>query len=350
MIKHVKLILLLALFSGVVMNAEAQRRGRSRNQPNNNTTPATTDTTRPQQVNNNLAPINYNPYGNTPIETMPQTGGFGDTIKRSLVMDGAYEKNISDRTPLAYEFLRADDALFTERVWREIDIREKMNQVFRYKSEDNNGDQRFITILVKSIRDSLRKGVAMAYGVDDDRFTTPLDSAAFEKVLTGGNACDTQAVYNLNDPTKIDKYVVNCNGLNPDDIVKFRLKEDWVFDRESSRMFCRIIGIAPLKTILSPDKKTERGAQAMFWVYYPSIRPMLAKYEVYNPKNMGQSRMTWEELFESRMFSSYIVKSTLDNPQNKFIRNYVKDPILALLEGDNIKDKIFNYEQDLWSY
>ena len=349
MIKHVKLILLLALFSGIVMNADAQRRGRSRNQPNNNTTPAT-DTTRPQQVNNNLAPINYNPYGNTPIEVMPQTGGFGDTIKRSLVMDGAYEKNISDRTPLVYEFLRADDALFTERVWREIDIREKMNQVFRYKSEDNNGDQRFITILVKSIRDSLRKGKAMAYSADDDRFTTPLDSAAFEKVLTGGSACDTQAVYNLNDPTKIDKYVVNCNGLNPDDIVKFRLKEDWVFDRESSRMFCRIIGIAPLKTILGIDKKTERGAQPMFWIYYPALRPMLAKYEVYNPKNMGQSRMTWEELFESRMFSSYIVKSTLDNPQNKFIRNYVRDPILALLEGDNIKEKIFNYEQDLWSY
>ena len=350
MIKHVKLILLLTLVSGIVTNTEAQRGGRNRNRGNNNTTPVT-DTTQPQQVNNNnLAPIKYNPYGNTPIEVMPQTGGFGDTIRKSLVMDGAYEKAISNRTPLIYEFLRSDDALFTERVWREIDIREKINQVFRYKSEDNNGDQRFITILVKAIRDSMRAGKAMAYNADDDRFTTPLDSAAFEKVLTGGSQCDTQAVYNLTDPTKIDKYVVNCNGLNPDDIVKFRLKEDWVFDRESSRMFVRIIGIAPLKTILGIDKKTERGATPMFWIYYPALRPVLAKYEVYNPKNMGQSRMTWEELFESRMFSSYIVKSTLDNPQNKFIRNYIKDPILALLEGDNIKEKIFNYEQDLWSY
>ena len=66
---------------------------------------------------------------------------------------------------------------------------------------------------------------------------------------------------------------------------------------------------------------------------------------------MGNSRMTWEELFESRMFSSYIVKSTLDNPQNKLLRSlYPNTPILALLEGDNIKEKIFNYEQDLWSY
>ena len=88
----------------------------------------------------------------------------------------------------------------------------------------------------------------------------------------------------------------------------------------------------------------------MFWVYYPDLRPILAKYEVYNPKNMGMGRMTWEELFESRMFSSYITKSTLDNPSNANIRQIVKDPILTLLEGENIKDRIFNYEQDLWSY
>ena len=50
------------------------------------------------------------------------------------------------------------------------------------------------------------------------------------------------------------------------------------------------------------------------------------------------------------MFSSYITKSTLDNPGNKVIRQMIKDPILALLEGDNIKERIFNYEQDLWSY
>jgi hypothetical protein len=50
------------------------------------------------------------------------------------------------------------------------------------------------------------------------------------------------------------------------------------------------------------------------------------------------------------MFSSYITKSTLDNAANRTIRGYIKDPILALLEGENIKEKIFNYEQDLWSY
>jgi gliding motility associated protien GldN len=203
---------------------------------------------------------------------------------------------------------------------------------------------------VKAVRDQLRNGNAIAFNGDDDRFTTFLDSAGFEKAVSGGGQCDTVPVYCLDDPTKICKYTVVCNTLNPDDIVKFRVKEEWVFDREASRMFVRILGIAPCKTLLAPDGVTERGVTPLFWIYYPDIRGALAKYEVYNPKNMGNSRMTWEELFEARMFGSYIIKSTLDNPMNKYIRTLINDPILRLLEGDNIKDKIFNYEQNLWQY
>jgi gliding motility associated protien GldN len=148
---------------------------------------------------------------------------------------------------------------------------------------------------------------------------------------------------------RIKEYVVTRASFDAKSVYKLRIKEEWVFDREASRMFVRILGIAPVKTILNSNG-TERGSSAMFWVYYPDLRPILAKHEVYNPKNLGYGRMTWEELFESRMFSSYVIKSTLDNPGNKNIRQMIKDPILALLEGDNLKERIFNYEQDLWSY
>ena len=341
----VKVLLVTVAFASVVYNADAQRRS-SRRGGTNPARPDTSGVQRQVQQNNNQQ-ATYNPYGNTKIVMGPVTGGFNDTLKKSLRNDAAYDKDmVRERTPLPYEHLRWDDALFTERVWREIDTREKINQTFRYKADDDNGDQRFVSILVKAIRDSL----VTAFNADDDRFTTPLSITDVEKAINGGNECDTQAVYNLQDPTKIDSFVVNCNTTNPDDVVKIRLKEEWVFDREASRMFVRIIGIAPCKTIMGLDKKTERGATPMFWIYYPDLRPILAKYEVYNPKNMGMGRMTWEELFESRMFSSYILKSTIDNPNNKPIRGYIKDPILALLEGDNVREKIFNYEQDLWSY
>ena len=343
-------VILSTVLLAVAVVADAQRRPRS--QRGTTQRPDTTSQQQNVQQNTNPAAVSgYNPYGNVPVEKAPQAGGFNDTLKPSLRRDAAVEKSMfKDRIPLDYEYLRADDALYTQRVWRDIDIREKINLPFRYQAQDDNGDQRFVSILVKAVRDQLKNGNAIAFNGDDDRFTTFLDSAGFEKAIGGGGQCDTVPVYCLDDPTKICKYTVICNTLNPDDIVKFRIKEEWVFDREASRMFVRILGIAPMRTIMAQDGVTERGVSPLFWVYYPDLRGVLARYEVYNPKNMGMSRMTWEELLEARMFSSYIIKSTVDNPMNKFIRNLINDPILRLLEGDNIKDKIFNYEQNLWQY
>lgn len=326
------------LFAALVLNVEAQRSGRKRN---NTTQPANNQQ---QQTNNTQAPSGYNPYGNIPIEKDTTSGSYNGSVRHpSLRNDNAFIKNgVLERTPLPYEDLRWDDALFAEKVWREIDLREKMNQTFRYEAEDDNGSQMFVDMLLKAIRQDSITAFA------DDRFSQPLTADEISG-LTSGGAPDTTPVYDPNDINKVIKYVVTQKSFDPKSIVKIRLKEEWVFDREASRMFVRILGIAPLKMEYLPNGQ-ERGVNAMFWVYYPDLRPLLAKYEVYNPKNMGMGRMTWEELFESRMFSSYIVKSTLDNPGNKTIKQYIKDPILALVEGDNIKDRIFNYEQDLWSY
>lgn len=326
----------------IAQTVDAQRTGRRR--ANSGGTQPTDTVQKPnnqQQNNNNSQPSGYNPYANIPI--VVDTSGLTDEgVKKSLRQDNAFDKsNLTARTPLPYEHLRWDDALYAEKVWRELDLREKMNKVFQYEATDDNGSQMFISMLLKAVNN----GDLTAFA--DDRFTTPMSLPEIQQ-LTQGTA-DTVAQTSVNDPTLVERYIVTRASFDAKSVLKIRIKEEWVFDRESSRMFCRILGICPLKTLYAPNGK-ERGVSPMFWVYYPDLRPTLAKYEVYNPKNMGQSRMTWEELFESRMFSSYIVKSTIDNPANKIIRGYIKDPILALLEGDNIKEKIFNFEQDLWSY
>jgi gliding motility associated protien GldN len=337
----IKCGVLFLLATLIVQGVNAQRSGRRR--PNNNNTQPKDTTGKPgqQQVTNVTQPSGFNPYGNIPI--VIDSSGISDTVvKKSLRNDNAFDKSsLTSRTPLTYEYLRWDDALFAEKVWRELDLREKMNQTFRYDAVDDNGSQIFINMLLKAIN----TGQVTAFA--DDRFTTPMSMPEIQQLTVG--LADTVAQTDPNDPSKVIRYVVTRASFDPKSVTKIRIKEEWVFDRESSRLFVRILGIAPLKTIFLQNGK-ERGTSTMFWVYYPDLRPMLAKNEVYNPKNMGQSRMTWEELFESRMFSSYIVKSTMDNPSNKYIKSYIKDPILQLLEGDNIKDKIFNYEQDLWSY
>ena len=321
----------------LVANADAQRSGRKRT-----TTPAGNNQQTTQQQNNNTQPSGYNPYGNIPI--VVDSSGVSDTmVKKSLRNDNAFDKSsLNARTPLPYEHLRADDALFAEKVWRELDLREKMNHPFRFEAESDNGSQMFINILLKAIN----SGEVTAFA--DDRFTTPMTMAEIQQMTVG--SADTVPQVDPNDPSKVIRYVVTRASFNAKSVNKIRIKEEWVFDREASRYFCRILGISPLKSQYFPNGQERPGATPMFWVYYPDMRPILTKYEVYNPKNMGNSRMTWEELLESRMFSSYITKSTLDNAANRTIRTYIKDPILALLEGENIKEKIFNYEQDLWSY
>ena len=256
-----------------MVSAEAQR-GRARTQRNTTTQPDTTRQNQNVQQSTNPATISgYNPYGNTPIRMAPSIGGFNDTSKMSLRRDAAVERSMfKDRIPLDYEFLRADDALYTQRVWREIDIREKINLPFRYQAQDDNGDQRFVSILVNAVRRELKNGNAIAFSAEDDRFTTFLDSAAYEKAIGGGGQCDTLPVYNITDPTKIDSFVVSCPNLSPDEIVKFRIKEEWVFDREASRMFVRILGIAPCKTQYAPDFGVNTFKNCFFIVSKLSIK------------------------------------------------------------------------------
>jgi gliding motility associated protien GldN len=338
-----KLGMCVLLTGLLVMDVAAQRTPRRRTTTPTTTDPNANNQTTPTQQNNNNQPSGYNPYGNIPIRVDSASMGSDTNMRKSLRNDNAFDKSsLTARTPLPYEHLRWDDALFAEKVWRELDLREKMNQTFRYDATDDNGSQLFINMLLKAVN----TGEVTAFA--DDRFTTPMTLADISQLTVGST--DTVARYDVKDINKIVEYVVTRASFDAKSVVKLRIKEEWVFDRESSRMFVRILGIAPLKTLYFPNGQERPGSAPMFWVYYPDLRPTLARFEVYNPKNMGQSRMTWEELFESRMFSSYIVKSTLDNAANKTIRQVIKDPILALLEGDNIKEKIFNFEQDLWSY
>jgi gliding motility associated protien GldN len=271
-----------------------------------------------------------------------------DTIRRSLRNDAIIERNlVKDRTPLTYEHIREDDAVYRQRVWEEIDVHEKMNLPFVYKATEDNGSQMFINILLQAIK----SGQITAFDATiDDRFTTPL---AFSQLA--GNLVpkpeNIQIPDSKNDPDGSKGLMKDTTIMHEWDaniVVRFMIKEEWVFDKQSSRMHVRIIGICPEKAIVNPDGSL-RAVSQLFWVYYPDLRPMLAKFEAYNGKNYG-ARMSWEELFESRMFAAHTVMSTIDNPSNVPIAGYIKDQILQLLEGEKIKEKIFNYEQDLWSY
>jgi len=306
-----------------------------------------------KKTTNSKTNVSVKPSKDTVVAVVPPPPAKIDSlpmvnVKKSLRSNDAIERNlVKDRNPLAYEHLREDDAVYREKIWREIDIREKMNLPFRYSADEDNGNQRFISILFKAIQDGEANGGVTVFDAVDDRFTTPLTISEVAKKISGGSV-DVPIYDSLGNVTGSKTVTAE---VNLDSFYKFRIKEEVIFDKESSRLFWRILGIAPVKNVVT-SQGVNLGETELFWVYYPDMRPILAKYEVYNGKNFG-AKMSWEELFETRMFYGRIVKSTLDNPYDRYLdqMNGLKDnKILQLLEGENIKDRIFDYEQNLWSY
>lgn len=338
--KFLRLLLVVVLVGGFADVAMAQKKKKATTRKSTKRTTSTRTKAKVQPTVATVDTVAAVAAVEAPaVDTLPLP-----SVRKSLRPDEAVETTVlRDRTPLPYEHLRADDAVYRHKVWREIDTREKINLPFRYSADENNGNQRFISILLQAIKDS----AVTVFSSVDDRFTTPMTTGEVAKVITG-EPVDVPQYDSLGNLTGSKRMY---NDINFDSFYKFRIKEEVIFDKESSRLFWRILGIAPVKNVIT-SQGVNLGETELFWVYYPDMRATFAKYEVYNGKNFG-ARMSWEELFESRMFYGRIIKSTIDNPYDQFIKNYkglTEAPILQLLEGENIKEKIFNYEQDLWSY
>ncbi len=277
-----------------------------------------------------------------------------DSVSISLRNDNAVDKSsIKVRTPLEYEYIREDNAVYRQKIWRILDTKEKINAPFTFNADDDNGNQRFISILLNAIKKGASNGGVDAFNPIDDRFTTPY---TYKQIAQGlvGKPRHQEVIDWAKDPNgSIKKDSVIIDEFDPNMVSKFEIKEEVVFSKHTSRMFIRILGIAPMVDVYNDNAdgtRTFRYSKPVFWVYYPDLRGTLSRHEVFNPKNSG-ARMTWEDLFESRMFGSYIFKTTLDNPQNKDLLQLAKnDNLFMLLQGEKIKEKIFNYEQDLWQY
>lgn len=256
----------------------------------------------------------------------------------SLVNDGVYDRVAHINRPLPWQYVREADILWKKRFWREIDTREKQNMAFRYPGDDMTGGGYFIEIML----DAVKKGKVKAYSNMDDRFTTALSKDQIMELLIGKP--DTQYV---EDPITFELTMqITSREFNPDVVTKYRLKEDWIFDRNLGRMVGRIIGIAPIRDIYNEDG-TFRGSQALFWIYYPELREILAQYEVFNPEN-DIARITWEQFFEGRFFSSKVIKTS--NPFDLTFRERGMSNLEMLYEGQKAQEMLFNKEHDMWVY
>jgi gliding motility associated protien GldN len=239
---------------------------------------------------------------------------------------------------LAQQPIREADLVWEKRIQRVIDTREKLNLAFR--SQELN--------LFNTMRQLIANGDITVFA--DEKFTTALTQEEVDGKLS---KVDTIPDFDYETYTEVIKIVKN--DVNWENIFSYRIKEVIYFDKQRSRVDIRILGIAPIYA--SPEDEAQGiPPYPLFWVYYPEARAPLSKFRVFNDNN-DMAPMTWTEVFDSRVFTSYIYKKS--NVLDYRLKDYfVANPdaevdrtgIDMLLQSEKIKNELLNFEHDLWEY
>lgn len=255
---------------------------------------------------------------------------------------GVYVKRTTlERKPAPLPIVREADAVWSRTVWRIIDLREKANQHFYFPSREIQGRSNLFNILLKGIEG--KTITAFDASAPDDEFIKPIDFNTVKQQF--GDSVKTIKVTDIN--TGVEKDTTVRSIIPTQEVKLLEIKEVWYLDKQKSTLQVRILGICPIRLYKKDPNDTTYVRKRLFWVYYPEIRPLLAKNESLNGFN-GARSFSFDDLFLTRRFDGYIVKEE-NVYNNRSIEMYAKGEYAAK-ESERIKSSIFNYEQDLWEY
>jgi gliding motility associated protien GldN len=240
---------------------------------------------------------------------------------------------VRERPVIAYPALREADVKFSRRVIRCIDVRQKMNKQLEWPRQPLN----------RLLYEEMVKGTIIAYKTDS--LLSFYNVEDFSK--RGGSEVVGFISEDPDDPT-IGHDTVYTEPYRYENIKKYWVMEDWIFDYKHSVFKPRIIAIAP---IFAPSIGGATGPeQPLCWIKMDEIRSLLANTEMFNRYN-DASRLSFDDFFQMRIFDSYIVyeSNVFDSYVNQF-QEYQNDAIGALLKSDDIKNDLFIFEHDLWQF
>ncbi len=248
------------------------------------------------------------------------------------------KENTRNRRATPYVHERETDIMWSKRVWRTLDLREKFNHPLYFPESPINDRKSLFDI----IKNGLMSGAIHAFDnpVFDDEFKVKMSKGSIDSLFV---QIDSMDVEDPNFPGTYKRVGVRVD-LESREVKQYWMKEDWFFDKQRSVMDVRIIGLCPLQ-----EKSVNGvvvGYKALFWVYFPECRQIFANSEVFNTKNDAQ-RCSADDIFMKRMFASFEHKES--NVYDRSINNYATG-IDALLEADRIKSDISNYEHDVWHF
>lgn len=262
---------------------------------------------------------------------------------------------ISDNDkPLVYGYVHDRDVLMGKTTWEIIDLDERINFPLYFPIDTANiGKERrsLFDVLIKGIKDGK---ITEVYS--DSYFNTKKTlkdmSTSFTYVDTtdaGKEEINTYPEDYNSGKRVLDPQYINKKELGAIDISNYKIKGFWYFDKRQSELKYRLLGLCPMAPEAKEIGNENQDIIELFWVYFPSVRGILHDAKAFNDRNSAMP-IDFDHLLNSRRFSGVIYQE--ENVYgDRAIADYMKENSqMQLLESERVKDKIRDFEQDMWNY
>ncbi len=286
---------------------------------------------------------------------------------RGTVMFETAELNDAADTLMSV-FHRRDDIVYSRIVYRIIDMRYKQNYQLYFPVRYDDPEYRS---LFKVIVDAMVDGLPVYRKAMDKIKPTFTDQNIIPKAQIPSLFLISDPLADYSEDTC--HYNVECSDamlLHYDPIsdgmtfhfypyegfvknqLKYLIQEEIFFDKHYSRLYSKIIGIAPMQSDMIQSNDSTNLMQAvqesmLFWIAFDELRPYLAKQYLI-PQQNDTKRVTFDEFFAKKLYTSYLIGDS--NMYDRMILSYAKSEEEIKKEQQRITDELLTFEQDLWEY
>jgi gliding motility associated protien GldN len=256
------------------------------------------------------------------------------------------QKAVDNDKPLEYGYVDDRDILFSKMTWERIVLDERVNFPLYYPIDTNNiGSNRrsLYDVLMKNIQNGK---IANIY--DDSYFKNKRTLKDLEATLVKVDTTEL-GIEQINAGEQLSAEYINKRDITAADIVEYHIKGLWYFDKRQAELKYRLLGIAPVAPDVNFIGTESADLVPLFWVFFPDAREVLHEAKSFNDAN-SSIPFSFDHILNSRRFSGFIYKE--ENVQgDREINDYVaENALMQLLESERIKDKIRDFELDMWTY
>jgi gliding motility associated protien GldN len=256
------------------------------------------------------------------------------------------QRILDNDKPLEYGYVDDRDVLMGKTVWEIIDLSERINFPLYFPIDTANigSDRRSLyDVLTKAIRNG---EITEVYS--DSYFNTKKSYKDIKASLTRIDTTDAGREQ-INAGQKISPEYIVQQDLTAQDVSQYKIKGYWYFDKRQSELKYRLLGICPVTPDVYTINSDEKDYIELFWVFFPASRDVLHEAKAFNDKNSSMP-ISFDQILNSRRFNAVIYQE--ENVYgDRAIVSYMKDNAQnQLLEAERVKEKIRDFEEDMWNY